>query len=530
MAATGATGGSPPTGSPGQGSPYAVELRGITKRFPGVVANRDIELRVRRGEVHAIVGENGAGKSTLMKTLYGEHRPDEGTILVDGREVHFKSPADAIAAGIGMVHQHFMLADNFTVLENIILGSEPTRGGRLDGAEARRRILEISARYGLGLRPDVLVEDLGVGDRQRVEIAKVLYRDARILILDEPTAVLVPQEVDELFGNLAELKREGLTVMFISHKLDEVRKVADAITVIRRGTTVGEADPRTTTARQLAEMMVGSELPSPETRTSTVRETPVLQVRDVTVASLGGRPAVDDVSLTVREGEVVGIAGVEGNGQAELVDAVMGLRPLASGAVLLGSGRSGEADITAWSTRARREAGIGFIPEDRHRQGMLLEGTLWENRILGHQTRPPAVKGPFIDRRSARADTERIMRQYDVRAPGPDTLGVALSGGNQQKLIVGREMSSSPRLLVAAHPTRGVDVGAQAVIWELLKDARAEGMGILLISADLDELIGLSDTLHVMLRGRLVATLDPTRVTPEELGGHMTGAHAAGAA
>jgi ABC-type uncharacterized transport system ATPase subunit len=226
----------------------------------------------------------------------------------------------------------------------------------------------------------------------------------------------------------------------------------------------------------------------------------------------------------------VGIAGVEGNGQAELVDAVMGLRPLASGAVLLGSGRSGEADITAWSTRARREAGIGFIPEDRHRQGMLLEGTLWENRILGHQTRPPAVKGPFIDRRSARADTERIMRQYDVRAPGPDTLGVALSGGNQQKLIVGREMSSSPRLLVAAHPTRGVDVGAQAVIWELLKDARAEGMGILLISADLDELIGLSDTLHVMLRGRLVATLDPTRVTPEELGGHMTGAHAAGAA
>jgi ABC-type uncharacterized transport system ATPase subunit len=510
----------------GAGVPYAVELRGITKRFPGVVANKDIELRVRRGEVHAIVGENGAGKSTLMKTLYGEHRPDEGTILVDGRELSFRSPSDAIAAGIGMVHQHFMLADNFTVLENIVLGSEPTRGGRLDLAEGRRRITEISDRYNLDLEPDVLVEDLGVGDRQRVEIAKVLYRDARILILDEPTAVLVPQEVDELFGNLAELKREGLTVIFISHKLDEVRKVADTITVIRRGTTVGEADPKTTTTRQLAEMMVGSELPSPETRTSTVRETPVLRLDGVTVDSLTGRAVVDDVSLTVREGEVVGIAGVEGNGQAELVDAVMGLRPLTAGTIWLG-----EEDISSWSTRQRRESGLGFIPEDRHRQGMLLEATLWENRILGHQTRPPAVKGWFIDRASARSDTERIMREYDVRAPGPETLAVALSGGNQQKLIVGREMSSKPRLLIAAHPTRGVDVGAQAAIWELLKDARAEGMGILLISADLDELIGLSDTLQVMLRSRLVATLDPTSVTPEELGGHMTGANApAGAA
>ncbi len=500
--------------------PYAVELRGITKRFPGVVANRDIELRVRRGEVHAIVGENGAGKSTLMKTLYGMHRPDEGTILLDGRETTLRSPADAIAAGIGMVHQHFMLADNFTVLENIVLGSEPTRGGRLDRATARRRIREISERYALHLDPDVLVEDLGVGDRQRVEIAKVLYRGATTLILDEPTAVLVPQEVDELFGNLAELKREGLTVIFISHKLDEVRKVADSITVIRRGTTVGTADPRTTTTRQLAEMMVGSELPSPQTRTSAVRETPVLQLRGLTVASPDGRLAVQDVGLTVHEGEVVGIAGVEGNGQAELVDAVMGLRPLSGGTILLG-----DQDITAWSTRARREAGVGFVPADRHRQGMLLEAPLWENRILGHQTRPPAVKGPFIDRAGARADTARIMRDYDVRAPGPDTLAVALSGGNQQKLIVGREMSSSPRLLIAAHPTRGVDVGAQAAIWELLKDARAEGMGILLISADLDELIGLSDTLQVMLRGRLVATLDPGSLTPEELGGHMTGAH-----
>jgi simple sugar transport system ATP-binding protein len=533
MAETGAPGG-PPAGT---NTPYAVELSGITKRFPGVVANRDIHLRVRKGEIHAIVGENGAGKSTLMKTLYGMHRPDEGTIALHGREVHFKSPADAIDAGIGMVHQHFMLADNFTVLENIVLGSEPTRRGGLDRAEARRRILDISDRYALDLDPDELVENLGVGARQRVEIAKVLYRGATTLILDEPTAVLVPHEVDELFGNLKQLTREGLTVIFISHKLDEVRRVADAITVIRRGTTVGEADPKTTTVRQLAEMMVGAELPSPETRTSTVRDEPILVLEHLTVRTPEGRALIDDVNLTVRAGEVVGIAGVEGNGQAELVDAIMGLRTLAGGTVRLDGGTKGDGgtvgleDITGWTTRARREAGLAFIPEDRHRQGMLLEAPLWENRVLGHQTMPPSAKGVFIDRKAARADTERIMKEYDVRAPGPDTMAAALSGGNQQKLIVGREMSSDPRLLIAAHPTRGVDIGAQAAIWELLKKARADGMGILLISADLDELIGLSDTLHVMLRGRLVATLDPAKVTPEELGGHMTGATAtAGAA
>ncbi|MGZ4620494.1 MAG: ABC transporter ATP-binding protein, partial [Blastococcus sp.] len=378
MAAPGApapTGGSAGATTNGE-TPYAVELRGITKRFPGVVANRDIELRVRRGEVHAIVGENGAGKSTLMNILYGMYRPDEGTILLDGREVRLKSPSDAIEAGIGMVHQHFMLADNFTVLENIVLGSEPKKGIVLDRAEARRRIRELSDSYALDLDPDELVEDLGVGERQRVEIAKVLYRGARILILDEPTAVLVPQEVDELFSNLAELKREGLTVIFISHKLDEVRKVADSITVIRRGSTVGEADPKTTSTRQLAEMMVGAELPTPETRTSTVRETPVLELAGVTVTNVEGRAVVDDVSFTVHEGEVVGIAGVEGNGQAELVDAIMGLRSLAGGSIRLG----GE-DVTHWSTRRRREGGVGLIPEDRHRQGMLLEAPLWENRI-----------------------------------------------------------------------------------------------------------------------------------------------------
>jgi simple sugar transport system ATP-binding protein len=496
----------------------AIRLEGITKRFPGVVANRDVSLSVRRGTVHAIVGENGAGKSTLMKILYGMQRPDEGTIEVEGRTVSFHSPADAIKAGIGMVHQHFKLADNFTVLENVVLGSEPRRGLRLDTGSARDRIQEISDRYGLDVDPDPLVEDLGVGERQRVEILKVLYRGARTLILDEPTAVLVPQEVDELFGALEELTSEGLTVIFISHKLDEVLQVADEITVIRRGTTVRTVLPSQVTSRKLAELMVGSELPSPATRESTVTDRVVLDVAGLTVHDREGRALVDDVSFTIHSGEVLGVAGVEGNGQAELVDAIMGIRP-AGGRITL----DGE-DLTRRTTRQRREAGIAFIPEDRIRQGLLLEAPLWENRMLGHQTVPPNERGGLIDRRHARADTERIVREYDVRTPSIDVTASALSGGNQQKLIVGREMSGRPRLLLAAHPTRGVDVGAQAAIWDHLRRARSEGLAVLLISADLDELIGLSDSLRVILRGRFVADADPATVTPEELGSAMTGA------
>jgi len=494
----------------------AVELHGITKRFPGVVANHDIDIEVVAGTVHAIVGENGAGKSTLMKILYGMQRPDEGTIKVAGNEVSLHSPADAIARGIGMVHQHFMLADNLSVLENVVLGAEKLYG---IGGKARRRIEEISRQYGLGVEPDRLVEQLGVGARQRVEILKVLYRGAKILILDEPTAVLVPQEVEELFGNLRELKREGLTVIFISHKLDEVLSVADTITVIRRGTTVGTVEPGEVTARQLAELMVGSELPVPELRESTVTDVPVLSMSDVTVRDAGGRTLVDDVSLTIHEGEILGIAGVEGNGQAELVEAIMGMLPVESGVI-----RLGETDLTKLGTRRRREAGIGFIPEDRHRHGLLLDSPLWENRILGHQTRPPNVKGVLIDRQGARRDTERIVRDYDVRTPGIDVNAASLSGGNQQKLIVGREMSDDPKLLIAAHPTRGVDVGAQSAIWDHLRHARAEGLAVLLISADLDELIGMSDTLRVILRGRLVGEADPATITPDQLGSLMTGA------
>ncbi|MDB1087059.1 ABC transporter ATP-binding protein [Streptomyces sp. ACA25] len=506
--------------SPADGGLPAVELRGITKRFPGVVANHDIDITVRRGTVHALIGENGAGKSTLMKILYGMQKPDEGTITVDGDSVVFGSPADAIARGIGMVHQHFMLADNLTVQENIVLGAEKLHG---IGAAARREIMRISDAYGLNARPDVLVEEIGVADRQRVEILKVLYRGAHTLILDEPTAVLVPHEVDALFANLRELKAEGLTVLFISHKLGEVLSVADEITVIRRGTTVASVVPGNTTPRQLAELMVGSELPVPETRESTVTDVPLLTVAGLCLSGTDAegvvREVLADIDFTIHKGEVLGIAGVEGNGQSELVEAIMGMRTPDEGRIELDG-----TDISRAPTRRRRESGIGYIPEDRHRHGLLLTAPLWENRMLGHITQRPNSRGPWLTAKDARRDTERIVSEYDVRTPGIDVTAASLSGGNQQKLIVGREMSHHPKVLVAAHPTRGVDVGAQAQIWDQIRHARREGLAVLLISADLDELIGLSDSLRVMYRGRLVTDADPATVTPEELGTAMTGA------
>ena len=493
-----------------------VKLRGIGKTFPGVIANHDIDIDVATGTVHAIVGENGAGKSTLMKILYGVQAPDSGTIAINGHDVSLSSPSDAIAHGVGMVFQHFMLADNFTVLENVVLGAEKLFG---IGEGARAEIIRLSQVYGLDVNPDDVVADLGVGARQRIEILKVLYRGAKIIILDEPTAVLVPQEVDELFHNLRELKAEGFAVIFISHKLDEVLSVADTVTVIRRGTTVTTVPSASVTSRQLAELMVGSELPSPSTEVSTVTDRVVLDVAGLSLANpAGGRALLSDIDLTIHAGEILGIAGVEGNGQAELVESIMGMRAAEGTIVLAGD------DISQHSTKARREAGIGYIPEDRHRHGLLLEAPLWENRILGHQTREPNVARGFIDRKGARADTERIMGEYDVRAPGIDTLATALSGGNQQKLIVGREMSGGPCLLIASHPTRGVDVGAQADIWDHIKGARRAGLAVLLISADLDELIGLSDTITVILRGQLVGTFDPAAVTPQQLGEAMTGA------
>ena len=494
----------------------AVRVEGITKRFPGVVANRDVSFAVRAGTIHALVGENGAGKSTLMKILYGVQKPDEGTIEINGEQVSLHSPADAIARGVGMVFQHFQLADNLTVLENVVLGAERLHG---IGAAAHAEIKRISDTYGFGLDPDELVETLGVGERQRVEIVKVLYRGARIIILDEPTAVLVPQEVDALFANLRGLKKQGHTLIFISHKLDEVRAIADEITVIRRGTTVETVLPSEVTSRQLAELMVGSELPSPSTQESTVTDQVQLRLAGVEARDPFGRVLLSDIDLTVHAGEVLGIAGVEGNGQTELVEVITGMLALSAGTI-----RLGEHDLTRMPTLRRRELGIGVIPEDRQRYGLLLDSPLWENRILGFQTRPPGVNGVWISRGGARADTARIIEQYDVRTPGVDTSARALSGGNQQKFIVGREMAGTPQLLIAAHPTRGVDVGAQAAIWDHIRAARRDGLAVLLISADLDELIGLSDSIKVLLRGRVVGDFDPQTVTPEQLGSAMTGA------
>jgi len=497
----------------------AIELIGITKRFPGVVANDHVDLAVEEGEIHAICGENGAGKSTLMKILYGMQSPDEGEMRVFGNVVHFTKPTDAINLGIGMVHQHFMLAENLTVLESVVLGAEPTLpGGRLDFASAKKHIHEVAHAYGLDVNPDELIETLEVGERQRVEIIKVLYRGAKILILDEPTAVLVPQEVEELFRNIRELKASGATILFIDHKLDEVLAIADTITVLRQGHSVATVKPPDVTAHDLAELMVGSELPTPETTESTVTDIVVLEVHNL-VVNEGDRAVVSDVSLTVHRGEVLGIAGVEGNGQSELVDAIMGTRPIASGTIqMLGE------DITAHSVRNRRERGLGYIPQDRQRDGLLLSAPLWENAALGHQTSPPFSRGFWMDRDGMREATEHIREAFDVRTPNIDVAAHALSGGNQQKLIVGREMSANPTMLIAAHPTRGIDVGAQAAVWDQLRAARAAGLATLLISADLDELIGLSDTIVVMLRGRLVATLDPAAVTPRDLGSYMTGA------
>ena len=464
----------------------AIELIGITKRFPGVIANDDVNLTVEPGEIHAICGENGAGKSTLMKILYGMQPADEGVMKIHGDEIHFSSPTDAIDAGIGMVHQHFMLADQMTVLENVILGSEPTKpGGRIDFDEAERRLVEVGEAYGLAVDPNDLVETLEVGEKQRVEIIKVMFRGAKILILDEPTAVLV----------------------------------SDRITVIRRGKTVATVDADSVTAADLAELMVGSELPSPETSDSTVTDEVALAVAGLTVLDEDGRRAVDDVSLTVHRGEVLGVAGIEGNGQSELIDAIIGItEPTAGRITVLGE------DITRASVRHRREAGIGFVPQDRTADGLLLDAMLWENAALGHQTQRPFSKGFWMDRAGARERTEQIREEFDVRSPGVDVTARALSGGNQQKLIIGRELTAGPLVFIAAHPTRGIDVGAQAEVWNDIREARANGLATLLVSADLDELIGLSDTIVVMYHGRLVATLDPAEVTPRKLGSYMTGA------
>ncbi|HEY8393421.1 MAG TPA: ABC transporter ATP-binding protein [Thermaerobacter sp.] len=499
-------------------SDWMIEVVGITKRFPGLIANDRISFAVRPGEIHAIVGENGAGKSTLMKILAGLYEPDEGEIRLRGRPVRLRGPRHAAQLGIGMVHQHFMLIPRFTVTENVILGSEPGSGARLDLAAARTRVRELAQRYRLDIDPDAPVSRLSVGQQQRVEILKVLYRGAEILILDEPTAVLVPQEVEELFHHLRELRQQGKTVLFISHKLDEVLAIADRITVLRRGRVVGTVDAREATKPRLAEMMVGRpvlfELERPPA-TGAGEDEPLLALHDVTCRD-GARAVLERVSLTVRPGEIYAIAGVEGNGQAELVEVITGLRIPDEGRVeLLG------ADVTRWSVDRRRRAGLAVIPEDRHRQALVLPMSLWENALLGRHRHPAWRRGPFFRPATIRAHVAREVARFDVRTPSLDVPAASLSGGNQQKLVLARELSQEPRVIVAAQPTRGLDVGAIEFVWSRLLEARARGLGVLLISADLEEILALADRIGVIARGRLVGELARSEATAEALGRMM---------
>jgi simple sugar transport system ATP-binding protein len=494
-----------------------VRLSGIVKRFGTFTANDRIDLTVRAGTVHAIVGENGAGKSTLMKILAGEEHPDEGTITIAGEERVFRSPRDAQAAGIGIVHQHFLLAGALRVWENVVLADEPGSAVRLDTRAARARVAELAEQRGFPVAIDAEVRDLGVGARQRVEILKVLYRDARIIILDEPTAVLVPSEAQSLFAAMRSFTAAGAAVIFISHKLDEVLDFADEITVIRSGRVVGLTTPAETSTRELAGLMVKVAMPTVEPRAVPVSATPVLQATGITVAEEGEVPALDDVSLVVHAGEIVGVAGVEGNGQSELLLALLG-RVAASGSVALG----GE-DVTALSTVERRGRGMAYIPEDRHRDGLVLALPLRENAALGYHDRAPVRRGPWFSRTGAAHAAQGVIDDFDVRGGTPSTPASALSGGNQQKFIVGRELRSKPEVLIAAHPTRGVDIGAQSAVWGELVAARDRGLGTLLISADLDELLQLSDRLLVLYRGRVVAELSPADVDAETLGEYMTG-------
>jgi simple sugar transport system ATP-binding protein len=495
-----------------------VELAGITKRFPGVLANDRISLAVAPGEIHAIVGENGAGKSTLMKILYGLYAPDEGKILVRGREVTLDGPRSAIRLGIGMVHQHFMLIPRFTVAENVILGSEPARAGRLRLAHARSQIAALADQYGFAVDPSAEVSALSVGEQQRVEIIKVLYRGAEVLILDEPTAVLTPQEVDDLFGNLRRLRAEGKTIVFISHILEEVVSIADRITVLRAGRTIGTLQAKGVTTAQIAEMMVGRpvlmDLPIAQVEPGPAQ----LRVEDMVVAGGRGRPAVGGVSFEVRGGEIYGIAGVEGNGQSELVEALVGLRPLSSGRLLVA-----EHDVTRAGVRNIKLLGVAHIPADRQRRGLVLPMDVWENMILGHHARPVFGAGAFLNRPAIMEFGRERVERFDVRTPSLTTPVLALSGGNQQKVVVARELGFSPVVLVAAQPTRGLDIGATEFVRRQILEARAGGLAVVLVSAMLDEVLSLSDRVGVIHAGRIVAEFPRGGATPREIGLYMTG-------
>ncbi|MGX4656702.1 ABC transporter ATP-binding protein [Micromonospora sp. SCSIO 07396] len=496
-----------------------LELRGITKRFGDLVANDHIDLTVEPGEIHALLGENGAGKSTLMNVLYGLYQPDGGEILVDGKPLKLKGPSDAIRAGIGMVHQHFMLVPVFTVAENIMLGAEQVRGGIvgfLDRRRARREVAEVSARYNLRVDPDAVIEDLPVGIQQRVEIVKALTRDVDLLILDEPTAVLTPQETEELLTVMRSLKAAGKSIVFITHKLGEVKAIADRITVIRRGRTVGTASPEAS-RDELAALMVGRNVRLTVDKQPATPGRPILEVAGLVVDDDRQIRAVDGVDLTVRAGEVLGVAGVQGNGQTELIEAIMGLRPTLAGTVTL----DGES-IHGWSTKKVLRAGVGYVPEDRSVDGLVKEFSVAENLVLDIYDRPPFGRGLALRPDAIAASAKERIEQFDVRTPSADAAVGTLSGGNQQKVIVARELSRPLKLLIAAQPTRGVDVGSIEFIHSRVIRERDVGTAVMVVSSELDEVIGLADRIAVMYRGRIIGIVGPD-IPREEIGLLMAG-------
>jgi simple sugar transport system ATP-binding protein len=492
----------------------ALEMRGITKRYPGVVANDGIDLDVHPGEIHALLGENGAGKTTLMNVLYGLARPDEGEILLDGETVALTGPADAIARGISMVHQHFMLVPVLSVAENIVLGDETMRGPLfLDRGAAARRIIELGKRFGFDIDPETKVGSLSVGWQQRVEILKALYREARILVLDEPTAVLTPQETEEIFAVLRRLAQAGHSIIFISHKLYEVLEIADRITVIRRGRVVGERIPAETNEEDLAELMVGREVSLTVDRGESHPANPVLSVTGLRARDDRGHEQVSGVDLEVRAGEILGIAGVAGNGQDELVEALVGLRKPTAGSVHLDG-----VDITGHGTRSVYEAGVGFVPADRHRFGVVLSFPLTDNLILTSYHRAPYSRGILRDEAAIERTAQERIEAFDIRTPSADLKASTLSGGNQQKVIVAREFTRDLRLLVLDQPTRGLDVGSIEFIHKQAIAKRDAGTAILLVSAELDEVMELSDRIAVMYRGRIVGVYDARTADKNEIG------------
>lgn len=490
----------------------------IRKEFPGIVANDNITLQVQKGEIHALLGENGAGKSTLMNVLFGLYQPEKGEIKVRGEEVKITNPNVANGLGIGMVHQHFMLVEKFTVTENIILGSEPTKAGKIQIKESAQKIEALSKQYGLSVDPYAKIEDISVGMQQRVEILKTLYRGADILIFDEPTAVLTPQEIQELIQIMKNLIKEGKSIILITHKLKEIMSVCDRCTVIRKGKGIGTVTVADTNADELASLMVGREVHFKTTKKDAVPQGIVLDIHDLVVEDSRGVSAVNGLNLEVRSGEIVGIAGVEGNGQTELIEAITGLRKAKSGSVKLK-----DLDLTPLSTRKITEAGVGHIPQDRHKHGLVLDYTIGANIALQTYYKKPFSKGGILNYKKIYEKARTLIKEFDVRTPSEYTPARALSGGNQQKAIIAREVDRSPELLIAAQPTRGLDVGAIEFIHSKLVEERDKGRGVLLISLELDEVMNLSDRIAVIYEGKIVAVVDPKTTNEQELGLLMAG-------